>query len=119
MISKLLLTACCIVTVGIATPALAQSIEILPGVRIGPPEEVQREAPPPREFERRGPERRERRDSRWEAVRERMAEFREGCERGDRRDCVNLGIMIGENKERRADWSREHPEMFSWERDRR
>ena len=58
-------------------------------------------------------------DSRWEAVREQMAEFREGCEDGNRRACVRLGIIIGENRERRQEWSREHPEMFSWDRDRR
>ena len=56
---------------------------------------------------------------RWEAVREQMAQFRAGCEDGDRRACVRLGVVIGENRERRAQWSREHPEMFSWERDRR
>jgi hypothetical protein len=48
-----------------------------------------------------------------------MAEFREGCEDGNRRACVRLGIIIGENRERRQEWSREHPEMFSWDRDRR
>jgi hypothetical protein len=50
---------------------------------------------------------------------EQMAEFREGCEDGNRRACVRLGIIIGENQERRQQWSREHPEIFSWDRDRR
>ncbi len=106
-------------------PASAQSIEFGPGgIRVTPqaPEvtEVEPTAPPPRRFEerhvepRRGPV-----DSRWEAVREQMAEFRSGCEEGNRRACVRLGVIIGENRERRAQWSREHPEMFSWDRDRR
>ena len=47
---------------------------------------------------------------------DRLMEFREGCEHGDRRACVRLGIMIGENRERRADWRREYPEAFFYER---
>ena len=43
-----------------------------------------------------------------------MADFRQGCEEGDRRSCVRLGILIGENRERRAQWAREHPEF--WDR---
>lgn len=48
--------------------------------------------------------------------RARMFELRERCEDGDTRACVRLGIIIGENRERRAQWSREHPELFWWER---
>ena len=33
---------------------------------------------------------------------DRMLLLREGCEDGDRRACVRLGILIGENRERRA-----------------
>ena len=40
-----------------------------------------------------------------------MLELRAGCEDGDRRACVRLGILIGENRERRADWRREHPDV--------
>jgi hypothetical protein len=29
---------------------------------------------------------------------------------------VHLGILIGENRERRAAWWREHPEAFFYER---
>jgi len=46
----------------------------------------------------------------------RMFELRERCEDGDTRACVRLGIIIGENRERRAQWQREHPELFWWER---
>jgi hypothetical protein len=47
---------------------------------------------------------------------DRMLLLREGCEDGDRRACVRLGILIGENRERRAAWRREHPEVFFYER---
>ena len=46
----------------------------------------------------------------------RMMDLRERCEDGDRRACVRLGILIGENRERRAAWRREHPEVFFYER---
>ena len=49
-------------------------------------------------------------------LRERMLELRAGCEDGDRRACVRLGILIGENRARRAAWRREHPEVFFYER---
>jgi hypothetical protein len=52
----------------------------------------------------------------WDDVREQMAEFRAACEDGERRACVRLGIIIGENRERRAQWRREHPDFFWWER---
>jgi hypothetical protein len=45
-----------------------------------------------------------------------MFELREACEDGDRRACVRLGVIIGENREHRADWRREHPELFFYER---
>jgi hypothetical protein len=47
---------------------------------------------------------------------DRMLLLRERCDEGDRRACVRLGIVIGENRERRAAWRREHPEVFFYER---
>jgi uncharacterized protein YcfJ len=47
---------------------------------------------------------------------DRLVEYREGCEAGDRRACVRLGILIGENRERRGAWRHEHPEAFFYER---
>ena len=64
-----------------------------------------RVAPPP-------PPRHARRDE----LRDRMLQLREGCEDGDRGACVRLGVIIGENRERRAAWRREHPEVFFYER---
>ncbi len=47
---------------------------------------------------------------------ERMRRLHFECERGDRRACVNFGILIGENRERHAEWRRAHPEWWWWER---
>jgi hypothetical protein len=49
-------------------------------------------------------------------LRDQMLQLREECEDDDRRACVRLGIIIGENHERRAAWRREHPEVFFYER---
>ena len=58
----------------------------------------------------------DRRDEHWEGIRAQMFRFKEGCDRGDRRSCVQFGILIGQNQERRAAWRREHPELFWYER---
>jgi hypothetical protein len=42
--------------------------------------------------------------------------FHQLCEKGDRRACVRFGILIGENKQRHADWRRAHADWFWWER---
>jgi hypothetical protein len=82
-------------------PSSAQSIRLGPGgVEITP---ERRQAPPPPPVAR-------------DELRERMLRLREGCEDGDRRACVRLGILIGENRERRAAWRREHPDVFFFER---
>ncbi len=49
-------------------------------------------------------------------MRARMMELREACQDGDRRACIRFGIIIGENRERRAQWRRESPDLFWWER---
>jgi hypothetical protein len=69
----------------------------------GPPVAVAPPPPPPARIVR-------------DEMRDRMLQLREGCEDGDRRACVRLGIIIGENRERRAAWRREHPEVFFYER---
>ena len=77
------------------------------GIRIGPggvevvPGPDRR--PPPRPIVR-------------DELRERMFRLREACEDGDRRACVRFGIILGENRERQAEWRRENPEIFSFER---
>jgi hypothetical protein len=42
--------------------------------------------------------------------------FHQLCEKGDRRACVRFGILIGENRQRHADWRRAHADWFWWER---
>jgi len=42
--------------------------------------------------------------------------FQQLCEKGDRRACVRFGILIGENRQRHADWRRAHADWFWWER---
>jgi hypothetical protein len=110
----LLHLSCVAAVLAVAVPASAQRLELRPpsiGIEVEPPADLRRRpppAPPARVVDRR-----------WEAVRAQMAEYREACEEGDKRSCVRLGILIGENRERRAQWAREHPEMFSWDRDGR
>jgi hypothetical protein len=92
--------------------ATAQSIRLGPGgVEIRPAPEVEvvpEEREPPRRVVRPAPPRDE--------LRSRMFQLREACEDGDRRACVRFGVIIGENRERRAQWRRENPELFSYER---
>jgi hypothetical protein len=53
---------------------------------------------------------------RRDELRDRMLELRQACEQDDKRACVRLGILIGENRARREAWRREHPEVFFYER---
>jgi hypothetical protein len=91
--------------------AAAQSIRLGPGgveIRPAPEVEVMPEpAPPPRRVVRPAPR---------DELRARVFELRGACEDGDRRACVRFGVIIGENRERRAQWRRENPELFSFER---
>ena len=50
----------------------------------------------------------------WEHE-ERMRRLHFDCDRGERRACVEFGILIGENRERHAEWRRSHPEWWWWE----
>lgn len=49
-------------------------------------------------------------------LRDRMLQLREACEQNDKRACVRLGILIGENRARRDTWRRENPDVFFYER---
>jgi hypothetical protein len=42
--------------------------------------------------------------------------FHQLCDKGDRRACVRFGILIGENKQRQADWRRAHADWWWWEK---
>jgi len=61
-------------------------------------------------FQERREEFREDRDG----VRAVMFRLHRACDEGDRRACVHFGMIIGENREHRAEWQREHPEWFGW-----
>lgn len=45
----------------------------------------------------------------------RLFELRDACRAGERNACVRFGIIIGEHRERVADWRRDHPELFFYE----
>ena len=38
------------------------------------------------------------------------------CDQGYKPACIRFGIMIGRNQERLAEWRREHPNWWWWER---
>jgi predicted phage gp36 major capsid-like protein len=70
-------------------------------------------------FQERREEFRDRRDEfrdRRDEVREILFRLHRGCDAGDRRACIQFGMIVGENREYRAQWRREHPELFGWER---
>jgi hypothetical protein len=96
--THLALIAPALLLLAMSDHSLAQTIRLGPG---GVEIETGRPPPPP-------PPRDE--------LRARMFELREACEDGDRRACVRLGIIIGEHRERREAWRREHPELFFFER---
>jgi hypothetical protein len=47
---------------------------------------------------------------------EHMRRLHYECDRGDRRACVQFGVMIGEQREHHAEWQRSHPEWWWWQR---
>lgn len=49
---------------------------------------------------------------------EQLGRLHQRCSDGDRRACVSFGFIIGEARERRDDWRRDHREWFWWENER-
>lgn len=41
--------------------------------------------------------------------------FHQLCEKGDRRACVRFGMLLGENRERHAEWRKHHADWWWWE----
>jgi hypothetical protein len=112
MRSILVATTLFIALPGATLHSFAQSIRLGPGgVEIRPAPEVE-VVPDPEPRRRVVPRPAAPRDE----LRARMLELREACEDGDRRACIRFGVIIGENRERRAEWRRENPELFSYER---
>lgn len=54
-----------------------------------------------------------------EDVNVRLFELRDACRAGDRNACVRFGVIIGQHQERIAEWRRDHPELFFYEREER
>jgi hypothetical protein len=90
------------ILVGLCAQSFAQSLRLGPdGLEVRPPRQDRRPVVvPPRRDE----------------MRDRMLELRQACEEDDKRACVRLGILIGENRARREAWRREHPDVFFYER---
>ncbi|RUP08032.1 hypothetical protein [Hyphomicrobium sp.] len=51
----------------------------------------------------------------WHAREVQLLGLHDLCNKGDRRACVQFGMMLGEAKERHADWRRAHPDWWWWE----
>jgi hypothetical protein len=51
-----------------------------------------------------------------EPLHERMARNHAACNQGDRGACVRFGMLIGQNREREAEWRRAHPDWWWWQR---
>lgn len=45
-----------------------------------------------------------------------MARLHALCDQGYRPACIRFGVMIGQNQGRVAEWRREHPNWWWWER---
>ena len=41
--------------------------------------------------------------------------FHQLCEKGDRRACIRFGMLLGENRERHAEWRKHHADWWWWE----
>lgn len=46
----------------------------------------------------------------------RMSSLKSACDEGDTHACIRFGILIGQHKEREAQWRHQHPDMFAFER---
>jgi hypothetical protein len=51
----------------------------------------------------------------WTAREAELVGLHQLCDKGDRKACVRFGMLLGEAKERHADWRRAHAEWFWWE----
>ena len=51
----------------------------------------------------------------WTAREAELVGLHQLCDKGDRKACVRFGMLLGEAKERHADWRRAHSEWWWWE----
>lgn len=46
---------------------------------------------------------------------DKMFRLHDRCDDGDRHACIRFGVMIGQHRERVAQWRRSHPDFFAYE----
>jgi hypothetical protein len=51
----------------------------------------------------------------WTAREAELVGLHKLCDHGDRKACIRFGMLLGEAKERHADWRRAHAEWWWWE----
>ena len=51
-----------------------------------------------------------------DAMEAQMVGYHQLCQRGDRKACIQFGILIGRNEQRHADWRRAHADWWWFER---
>jgi hypothetical protein len=51
----------------------------------------------------------------WTAREAELVGLHQLCDKGDRKACARFGMLLGEAKERHADWRRAHAEWWWWE----
>jgi hypothetical protein len=51
----------------------------------------------------------------WRAREAELVGLHQLCDRGDRKACVRFGMLLGEAKERHADWRKLHADWWWWE----
>ena len=51
----------------------------------------------------------------WKAREAELLGLHQLCDKGDRKACVRFGMLLGEAKERHADWRRSHADWWWWE----
>jgi hypothetical protein len=51
----------------------------------------------------------------WKAREAELVGLHDLCNKGDRKACIRFGMLLGEAKERHADWRKLHAEWWWWE----
>jgi hypothetical protein len=46
----------------------------------------------------------------------RISRLRAMCDDGSRKACIRFGMILGQNREREAQWRRSRPDFYNWER---
>jgi hypothetical protein len=47
---------------------------------------------------------------------DKMDRLRMRCDRGDRNSCIRFGMILGQNREREAQWRASRPDFYAWDR---